>query len=86
MDISDEDLDPAFLASLPTIIKKTQKELTLIAGSFSAGRLLNSGARVVITGSPNVGKSSLLNSLALSICKTRSSKGFSKSKYSIVKK
>ena len=64
MDISDEDLDPAFLASLPTVLKKTQKELTVIAGSFSAGRLLNYGARVVIAGPPNVGKSSLLNCLS----------------------
>jgi len=64
MDISDEDLDPAFLTSLLTVLKKTQKELTVIAGSFSAGRLLNYGARVVITGPPNVGKSSLLNRLS----------------------
>ena len=64
MDISDEDLDLAFLASLPTVLKKTQKELAVIAGSFSAGRLLNYGARVVITGPPNVGKSSLLNCLS----------------------
>ena len=64
MDISDEDLDPVFLTSLLTVLKKTQKELTVIAGSFSAGRLLNYGARVVITGPPNVGKSSLLNRLS----------------------
>jgi tRNA modification GTPase len=34
-----------------------------LSGSYSAGRLLQDGARVAITGRPNVGKSSLFNSL-----------------------
>src|SRR4030095_9662826 len=34
-----------------------------LARSYSAGRLLQEGARVAITGCPNVGQSSLFNSL-----------------------
>ena len=34
-----------------------------LAGSYSAGRLLQEGIRVTITGPPNVGKSSLFNTL-----------------------
>src|ERR1041385_2342082 len=34
-----------------------------LARSYSAGRLLQEGVRVTITGRPNVGKSSLFNSL-----------------------
>jgi tRNA modification GTPase len=44
------------LASVVTGIEK-------LSASFSAGRLLQDGARVTIAGRPNVGKSSLFNSL-----------------------
>src|SRR5256885_10693993 len=44
------------LASIGTGVKK-------LADSYSAGRLLTEGIKVAITGCPNVGKSSLFNSL-----------------------
>jgi tRNA modification GTPase len=49
---------------------KFDRELVLVAAgveklarSYSAGRLIQEGLRVTITGRPNVGKSSLFNSL-----------------------
>jgi tRNA modification GTPase len=45
--------------TLAALIKGVEK----LSGSFSAGRLLQDGVRVTIAGRPNVGKSSLFNSL-----------------------
>lgn len=51
-------------------IDEIERDLTVVSGgieklsrSYSAGRLLQEGIRVTITGRPNVGKSSLFNSL-----------------------
>lgn len=44
---------------LASVISSVEK----LSASFSAGRLLQDGARVTIAGRPNVGKSSLFNSL-----------------------
>ena len=45
--------------SLAAVIKGVEK----LSASFTSGRLLQDGARVTIAGRPNVGKSSLFNSL-----------------------
>ncbi len=56
-----ENFDPDF-----NIISKLENliaELDVLISKCSAGFLLNEGVKVIIMGSPNVGKSSLLNSL-----------------------
>jgi tRNA modification GTPase len=45
--------------TLASVIEGVEK----LSGSFSAGRLLQDGVQVAIAGRPNVGKSSLFNSL-----------------------
>ncbi len=63
IDFPDEDISPdtgnALVARMDAVLERTQK---LIATS-EQGRILRHGARTVICGEPNVGKSSLLNLL-----------------------
>ena len=56
-----ENFDPDFniISQLENLIA----ELDVLISKCSAGILLNEGVKVIIMGSPNVGKSSLLNSL-----------------------
>jgi tRNA modification GTPase len=42
---------------------KTAEQIRALAGTYEEGRLYREGLRVVITGKPNVGKSSILNRL-----------------------
>ncbi len=64
VDYPDEDipaLEPAVLAST---VAKAQQTLTALLATFDAGRVLREGIDTAIVGSPNVGKSTLMNCLA----------------------
>lgn len=63
IDFPDEDIDPDTGASLVKRMETLNSQLRSLLDTAEHGRILRSGARTVICGEPNVGKSSLLNLL-----------------------
>jgi tRNA modification GTPase len=64
MDLSEEETHGDYGSSLLLELTSVLATIKEFKKSFYLGRLLNRGASVVITGTPNVGKSSLLNYLS----------------------
>ena len=64
IDFSDEDIDLVQTAEVQQRLTEISRQLTALQQTAQAGAQLCGGAEVVITGCPNVGKSSLLNCLA----------------------
>lgn len=63
IDFPDEDIDPASGLALAERARAARDTVKALLATADRGRILREGARVVIYGEPNVGKSSLLNLL-----------------------
>lgn len=63
IDFPDEDISPETGADLLRRIDAVQTQARKLLATSEQGRILRHGARTVISGAPNVGKSSLLNLL-----------------------
>jgi tRNA modification GTPase len=63
VDFPDQDLPDLITPELQNKIAHTLNKMQTLYETADAGRLLREGARIVIAGKPNVGKSSLFNAL-----------------------
>jgi tRNA modification GTPase len=66
LEFVEDDLPAPQLNQIDETLVSVIAGVNRLSQSYSAGRLLQDGARVAITGRPNVGKSSLFNSLVRS--------------------
>ncbi|MDR2202430.1 MAG: tRNA uridine-5-carboxymethylaminomethyl(34) synthesis GTPase MnmE [Clostridiales bacterium] len=63
IDYPEEDIEEETAENIKAVLTSINKKLGGLIASFSSGRLIREGVRAVIAGSPNTGKSSLMNAL-----------------------
>lgn len=63
LEFVEDDLPPPRVNDIEQLLASVIRGVEKLSASYSAGRLLQDGVRVTIAGCPNVGKSSLFNSL-----------------------
>ena len=68
LDFSEEDVEFANRKQLATIVEEISQQLETLCSSFALGNALKNGVNVAIVGEPNVGKSTLLNTLVNDDC------------------
>ena len=64
LDISEDELQPDLNSHVLAIVAEQSQQIHELLSSYKQARMLNHGALVVIAGPPNVGKSTLLNTLS----------------------
>ena len=63
LDFSEEDVEFADRSQLNKLLNELQAEISILINSFRIGNVIKNGIPVAILGAPNVGKSTLLNTL-----------------------